>query len=153
MKSNNYRPYKRLILWYVRRKNSIIKKALHLEKSYYLYNEDIQEICSTWSNLDCKNVVENMIRKLRQDITDINACPWCEKFSLTCKHCTYKIRHGECSEDGDDTYTYIIDKAIDRGICTSEWDGIVSFPGMKKLIDDFEVRYYAIKKKEQQDYE
>lgn len=77
----------------------------------YMLPEDYEELYS-WPVILVKAILIEMDHRIRINITstDVNLCPWCQRFSAYCSkstRCGYAKRHMACWEHNSD-YTRIL---------------------------------------------
>lgn len=72
------------------------------------FNEEDKKDLESWSNKQCKKVLDSMKESINEHFTFIvDYCPWCIRNSINCENCTYQKRHGVCDGDEDNDYSKI----------------------------------------------
>jgi len=107
-----------LIIFFLKEKNSILKRFIGLEE----YTEKDYKDINRWNVKDIINFFERLI--IYEEYTDVIICPWCSKCyssNIICSGCTYGKRHGKCnSKNSNNTYGRISNSLILINNCHSD---------------------------------
>ena len=107
-----------------------MKKKRELSHEAYLYQRDIDEIETEWSDEECERVANRILRQVEIDFNS-SCCPFCIKFYGFCDNCSYGKRHGICSDHTSDFHKYI--KPITYSRSWPELlDFVDNYPGARK---------------------